>query len=87
MLMSFQTVSSINYDITRAHRTNTACPKTTHSEFRPPNAWFRPSYSNVFIFVKLTYCTSEFAPFHTGQSALTVQFWSCDSLKYMCGLQ
>jgi hypothetical protein len=22
---------------------NTACPKTTHSVFRPPNAWFRPS--------------------------------------------
>jgi hypothetical protein len=22
---------------------NPACPKTTHSEFRPPNTWFRPS--------------------------------------------
>jgi hypothetical protein len=26
-----------------------ACPTTTHSEFRPPNAWFRPSYNNVLI--------------------------------------
>ena len=39
---------------------NTACPKTTHSEFRPPNAWSRPSYSNVFTLIICQ--THVFAP-------------------------